>query len=223
MTMRMMFTSLSCLMALTVALGVAQAQPQPQQSSAPPNALQGFSQNRNQPVQINAQTLEVRDKTKVATYSGNVKLVQGDTTLHCKTLIVYYDGQPGGASVKAATPGPAGSQQIRRIEAIGSVIVTQKDQTATGDKAIYDISDDTVRLFAAPGGVVAVTQGPNVVRGPRLTVHLDTGVSHFEGGEVYSLIVPSNVKNDNHAAPAAQKTAPHAAPKPRTTNPSGLY
>jgi lipopolysaccharide export system protein LptA len=222
MTMRVMFASLSCLTALVAALAVAQAQPQ--QSSAPPNALQGFSQNRNQPVQINAQTLEVRDKTKVATYSGNVKLVQGDTTLHCKTLIVYYDGNQGGAGVKAAAPGPSGSQQIRRIEAIGNVVVTQKDQTATGEKAIYDISDDTVRLFAASGGYVTVTQGPNVVRGPRLTVHLDTGVSHFEGGDVYSLIQPGTVKGDNRAAPAAPKTAP--APKARATNPagtSGLY
>jgi lipopolysaccharide export system protein LptA len=237
MSMRMKF-SLSCLMALCVALGVAQAQPQPQpqpqQSSAPPNALQGFSQNRNQPVQINAQTLEVRDKSKVATYTGNVKLVQGDTTLHCKILIVYYDGgnQAAGQTVQASTPGPSGSQQIRKIEAIGNVIVTQKDQTATGEKAIYDTVDDTVRLFAAPGGYVAVTQGPNIVRGPRLTVHLDTGVSHFEGGDVYSLIVPNAMKTDNHTAPAAtaahpapsaHQAAPHATPKSRSTSPSDLY
>jgi lipopolysaccharide export system protein LptA len=226
MTMRMKL-SLSCLMAFCAALGVAQAQPQPQQSSAPPNALQGFSQNRNQPVQINAQSLEVRDKSKVATYTGNVKLVQGDTTLRCKTLIVYYDAnQAAGETVKSATPGPAGSQQIRKIEAIGSVIVTQKDQTATGEKAIYDTGDDTVRLFASPGGYVTVTQGPNIVRGPRLTVHLDTGVSHFEGGDVYSLIVPGAAKNenhDNHAAPAPHPAAPHAAPNPRSNGLSDLH
>jgi lipopolysaccharide export system protein LptA len=233
MMMRMKF-SLSCLTAFCVALGVAQAQPQPQpqQSSAPPNALQGFSQNRNQPVQINAQTLEVRDKSKVATYTGNVKLVQGDTTLRCKILIVYYDGadQAAGQTVQASTPGPSGSQQIRKIEAIGNVIVTQKDQTATGEKAIYDTGDDTVRMFAAPGGYVAVTQGPNVVRGPRLTVHLDTGISHFEGGDVYSLIVPKAMKTDNHATPAAPPAAPtahqatpHATPKSRSTSPSDLY
>jgi lipopolysaccharide export system protein LptA len=218
MTMHMMLANLSALMALCVALGVAQAEPQPQQSSAPPNALQGFSQNRNQPVQINAQTLDVRDKTKVATYSGNVKLVQGDTTMHCKTLIVHYDGnQGGGPGVKAAAPGSAGSQQSRRIEAIGSVIVTQKDQTATGEQAVYDISDDTVRLLAAPGGYVAVTQGPNIVRGRRsLTVYLATGLSHFEGG-VESLFQPSAVKNDNHAAPPAYPATQYAAPQARAT------
>ena len=228
--------SLPTLAALVLAAGVAQAQPQAPQSN---NALQGFSQNRNEPVQINAQTLEVRDKKKMATYTGNVVLVQGDTTLRCKVLVVYYDADQGsGPAVKSSTPTPAGSEQIRRIEATGSVVVTQKGQTATGEKAIYDISDDTVRLFPAPGGNVAVTQGPNVVRGQRLIVHLDTGVSHFEsdnGGGVYSLIVPGN-KGDNppgapsslHPAPApAPHAAPRTAPKARATspssNPSGLY
>jgi len=218
---------LSPLAALALAAAIAQAQPQ---QPAQTNALQGFSQNRNEPVQINAQTLEVRDKKKMATYNGNVVLVQGDTTLRCKTLVVYYDaGQAGGPPVKSSTPSPAGTQQIRRIEATGSVVVTQKGQTATGEKAIYDISDDTVRLFPAPGGMVAVTQGPNVVRGPRLIVHLDTGVSHFEGeGGVYSLIVPNSTsKSENPQAAPAQHAAPRPAPKSRSTspssNPTGLY
>jgi lipopolysaccharide export system protein LptA len=230
----MLGSLLSSLAALALAAGIAQAQPKAQPQPQQPgqtNALQGFSQNRNEPVQINAQTLEVRDKKKIATYSGNVVLVQGDTTLHCKTLVVFYDaGEAGGPAVKASTPAPAGSEQIRRIEATGSVVVTQKGQTATGEKAIYDIADDTVRLFPAPGGVVAVTQGPNIVRGPRLIVHLDTGVSHFEGdggAGVYSLIVPSSTnKGGNQATPsAAPHPAPSTAPKARSTNtnPSGLY
>ena len=147
-------------------------------------------------MKINAASLDVRDKSKVATFSGNVQLVQGDTTLRCKTLVVYYDGDnAGGPAVKSATPGPAGGSSIRRMEAKGGVLVTQKDQTATGESAIYDMKENTVRLFPANGGTVAVTQGPNVVRGPRLVVHLDTGVSHFEGG-VESLIIPNSMKNN---------------------------
>ena len=48
--------------------------------SGVPNAMQGFSQNRDQPIQIEAASLEMRDKKKEATFSGNVKVVQGDTT-----------------------------------------------------------------------------------------------------------------------------------------------
>jgi lipopolysaccharide export system protein LptA len=219
--MREWLLSVGVVAALTFPVSVNAAAAQ--QPASQPNALQGFSQNRNLPVKINAMSLEVRDKQKVATYSGSVVLVQGDTTMRCKTLIVYYDGdQSSGPTVRAATPGPTGSQQIRRIEAIGDVIVTQKDQTATGDKAVYDMKEDTVRLFpTGPNGLVTVTQGPNIVRGPRLTVNLATGVSHFEGnGRVESLIVPGAMKGDNHTAPAAHPApGQHAPPKAHATNP----
>src|ERR1700709_1165764 len=56
-----------------------------------PNAMQGFSQNRDQPIQIEAASLEMRDKKKEATFAGNVKVVQGDTTMTSKSLVVFYD------------------------------------------------------------------------------------------------------------------------------------
>ena len=57
-------------------LGAAAAQNQVQ------GALQG--QNNGQPIHIEAMTLEIRDKDKTATFSGNVQVVQGDTTMRCR-------------------------------------------------------------------------------------------------------------------------------------------
>jgi Uncharacterized protein conserved in bacteria len=54
-------------------LGAAAAENQVQ------GALQG--QNNGQPIHIEAMTLEIRDKDKTATFSGNVQVVQGDTTM----------------------------------------------------------------------------------------------------------------------------------------------
>ncbi len=202
-----------------------------QQPSAPPNALQGFSQNRNQPVNIKADALEVRNQKKVATYTGNVHLVQGDTTLRCKTLIVYYDGDQAGGHAGNQAPAaksaaaPTGSGSIRYMEAIGGVIVTQKDQTATGDKAVYDMKTNTVTLSSSGGNSVVMTQGPDVARAPRLVVHLDTGVSHLEGGRIETLINPKS--GDTKPSPATDaKATPapaHQPPKPRPTQPSSLY
>ena len=109
--------------------------------------MQGFSQNRDQPIQIEAASLEMRDKKKEATFAGNVKVVQGDTTMTSRSLVVFYDqgnapAPPAGAKgaksgpIQSATPGPGGSSSIRRLEARGSVIVTQKDQVVTGETAI---------------------------------------------------------------------------------------
>src|ERR1700754_1049285 len=113
----LLLTVLSC--------GAARAQSSMQ---GVPNAMQGFSQNRDQPIQIEAASLEVRDKKKEATFSGNVKVVQGDTTMTSKALVAFYDsGSPAAnakksASIQSATPGPGGSSSIRRLEARGSVV-----------------------------------------------------------------------------------------------------
>ncbi len=161
-----------------------------------PNALQGFSQNRDKPVKIASTSLEVRDKDKTATFHGDVSLVQGDTTLKCRSLVVYYDQNTtaGGSTMTAAQPGPSGGGQIRRLEAKGGVVVTQKDQTATGDSGVFDMRANTVTLL----GNVVVTQGPNVLRGDRLVVDLSTGVSRVESGQrgrVEALIQPNSVKD----------------------------
>ena len=73
--------------------------------SGVPNAMQGFSQNRDQPIQIEAASLEMRDKKKEATFAGNVKVVQGDTTMTSKTLVVFYD-----SNSSPATPPPASAE-----------------------------------------------------------------------------------------------------------------
>lgn len=154
-----------------------------QPSKGPPNALQGFSQNRDQPVHIEAATLEVRDKDKMATFSGDVRVKQGDTGLRCKSLLVFYeqgnDAGKNGKSLQSATPGPGGEQKIKRLEARGSVVVTQKQQTVTGDLGIFDMKSNTVTLI----GNVTMTQGKNVLRGDKLVVDLTSGVSRVESGK----------------------------------------
>ena len=165
-----------------------------------PNAMQGFSQNRDQPIQIEAASLEMRDKKKEATFSGNVKVVQGDTTMTSKTLVVFYEsssaqsgqqppakGAAKGASMQSASPGPGGSSSIKRLEARGNVVVTQKDQVVTGETAVFDTKTNLITML---GGVV-LTQCKNVLRGDRLLVDMTTGVSRVESnsGRVQGLFI----------------------------------
>jgi lipopolysaccharide export system protein LptA len=176
-------------------------------SNAPPNALQGFSQNRDKPIQIDAARLEVRDKDKVATFFGDakadVKVIQGDTTMRSKVLVVFYEQDDKAAkAAKAAAPGPGGSSQIRRLEAKGNVIVTQKDQTVTGENGVFDMKTNTVTMF---GGVV-MTQADNVVQGDKLVVDMGTGVSRVEtapGGRVKALLKGNS--KDTGGSPDAPK------------------
>jgi lipopolysaccharide export system protein LptA len=163
---------------IALAIWTPQAGAQQQKNQGPPNALQGFSQNRDLPVKIQAATLEVRDKDKVATFSGDVRVLQGDTEMRCRSLTVHYD-EAEAKGMKAAEPGPGGQQQIRRIEAKGGVVVTQKDQNASGDSGIFDMRANTVTLI----GNVVVTRGQDVLRGRRLVVDLTSGTSKMDGAE----------------------------------------
>jgi lipopolysaccharide export system protein LptA len=182
-------------------------------AKGPPNALQGFSQNRDEPVQIESATLEVRDKDKMATFSGDVRVKQGDTGLRSKTLMVFYEGgnepaTPGAKSMPAAQPGPGGEQKIKRLEAHGSVVVTQKEQTATGDLGIFDMKLNTVTLT----GNVMMTQGKNVLKGEKLVVDLTTGVSRVESGKggtgrVQGLFLPGSQTPDAAAKPGTPAPA----------------
>jgi lipopolysaccharide export system protein LptA len=194
-----------------------------------PNAMQGFSQNRDQPIQIEAASLEMRDKKKEATFSGNVKVVQGDTTMTSKTLVVFYDSTPApsaapaanakaaakSAPIQSATPGPGGSSSIRRLEAKGSVVVTQKDQVVTGETAVFDTKTNLVTML---GGVV-LTQGKNVLRGDRLMVDMTTGVSRVESdsGRVQGLFQSSGQGGPMipGASPAAPPSGPGSSNKPK--------
>lgn len=183
-----------CLVAGASIAGVALfgTQASAQKSQGPPNALQGFSQNRDQPVKIQAAALEVREKDKVATFSGDVHVVNGDTELRCKLLTVFYDDQPGARGMKAADPGPGGNRQIRRIEAKGGVVVVQKDHNAAGDAATFNMRENTVMLI----GNVVVTRGTDVLRGQRLLVDLTNGVSKMDQGRVEGLFQAGSRNSD---------------------------
>jgi lipopolysaccharide export system protein LptA len=227
--------------AFAFAVGVAGAAVAQHAATGVPNAMQGFSQNRDQPIHIEAPVLEVRDKKKEATFSGNVKVVQGDTTLTSETLVVFYeqapapDSAPASATPGAAAPAPAanskaaaksapamqsettgtsGNSSIKRLEARGSVVVTQKDQVVTGETAVFDTKANLITML---GGVV-LTQCKNVLRGDRLLVDMTTGVSRVESdsGKVQAMVDQSG-QGCGPPSPATPATpsGPGAPNKPK--------
>jgi len=212
--------------------------------SGMPNALQGFSRNKNEPVKIESNKLEVRDKEKLAIFSGNVFVQQGDTTMRCPELRVFYEGEDkttagvlktGASKNTGETNSPASTMpspektsmpvpsktgkssttesnvqnRIKKLEALGGVIVNSKDQKATGDRADFEMKANIIVMT----GNVVVTQGQNVMKGDRLIVDLNSSSAHMEAGSkgvpgrVQGLFVPSDKdeKNKNGAKPKDKK------------------
>ena len=184
--------------ALTLACVLGAAAQPAGQAQQPSSATQGLSMDGDQPVRIESNTLEVRDKIRQATFAGDVKLTQGDTIIKCKVLVVFYE-DTAAPSKKSTPPATAGaqpqktSQKIKRAECKGDVFVVQKEQNASGENAVFDVKSNTVVMT----GNVVVTQGQMVTRGDRMVSNLTTGITN-----VYSTRLPPRAK-----APANHRRA----------------
>jgi len=149
-------------------------------------AFEGMSNSRD-PIQIEADRLEVQDGSGIAEFDGNVTVVQGTTILKTTKLKVWYarDG---------AADGPGGN--VRKIEATGKVAVRSGDQKATADKAIVDMKGQIATL----SGNVTVRQGANILTGCNLRINMATNAANLtpcksaasQGGRVKMLFTPQS-------------------------------
>ncbi len=130
--------------------------------------IAGLSAKTDQPIDIESDTLEVLDDEKRAVFKGNVKAMQGGMTLRSRELLVNYSGGEGLSG---------SNSRITNIRADGKVMITtEKNQTATSDWALFDVTAQLVTI----GGNVVLSQGENVIKGDRLVIDLKTGRSRFE-------------------------------------------
>jgi lipopolysaccharide export system protein LptA len=141
------------------------------------------------PIEITADTLEVRQSENLAIFRGDVDAIQGDMLLRADTLVVHYrdneeaPDQPG----------------ISQIDAEGNVFVSSPNETAQGARGIYDVDNKKIWLT----GQVVLTQGDNIIQGEQLELDLVTGKSKVlsaESGDgekqrVRGLFVPKKGNN----------------------------
>lgn len=176
----------------------------------------GLGSDSNEPIKIDADKLDVLDKDNRAVFTGNVVAVQGETTVRCSIMTVFYEGRGGGAGAKPAfaavpaaptTPGQTSDSSITRIECRGPVTVVSKTQAATSDNAVFDRPNNQVIMT----GNVALNDGPNITRGQKLTYNTVTGIALVQGGRVQGVFAPNSAET--------AKPAPGAGPAARRSRP----
>ncbi len=137
----------------------------------------GFGRDARQPIDVNADQLDVHDAVKTARFSGNVVATQGDSTLKSPELTVTYEGKGAGAQLGTAAKGDAEASRLSRLVAKnGAVITAAGDRRIGSDTVDFDAKADTA-LFT---GNVVVNQGRNVLGGRRLFVDRKVGRSRLE-------------------------------------------
>ena len=197
-------TSLALAVALAGGSAPAGAQTPPARDRG--GAFGGMGANK-EPINIDADRLDVFDKESRAVFAGNVVAVQGDTTMKCTVLTVFYEQnrQAGGRPAAPPTQG-GGDNAIKKIDCKGPVTIVSKTQVATGDNATFDRVANRVFLL----GNVALTDGPNVTRGERIVYDLNSGVANVEtapGGRVKALFVPGSGSEPAAASGGGAKTS----------------
>ncbi|WP_373236480.1 LptA/OstA family protein [Cohaesibacter celericrescens] len=131
----------------------------------------GLRTDPDAPIEIEADQLDIYDQKKLAVFKGNVRAQQGETILNTATLTIHYSG--GGAGT---------AQSITRLEAIGGVQISQKDQKATGSTAYVDMVKEVITL----SGNVVLSQGANVLRGSKLTIDMQSGAARLASSSASS-------------------------------------
>lgn len=201
----------------------AVAAPAPAKQAAKPAARQPSTSilpggNSRDPISIDANRLEWFDAEQKAVYTGDVVVIQGESSMKAATLTIFLNrDDKESAPAGGATPGQ-GNSQIRRMEAAGPVTVIQKDQVGTGDRGVYDKVDNKVLLL----GNVTLSQGGNITTGEKLIYDLESKQAVVESGgtqqRVRGLFIPGSGPKEAETAPSPAPPAPPQAqnrPKPK--------
>lgn len=124
-------------------------------------AFGGLRQDSALPVEVGADKLEIDQADGSATFTGNVKISQGEMVLTAgKARIVY--GEDGAITEMRATEG---------------VTLVNGGEAAEAAEAVYTIGKGEVVMT----GDVILTQGRNALSSERLVIDLDSGTGVLEG------------------------------------------
>lgn len=131
--------------------------------------MTGLSLSSDEPIQIESDLLQINEETSQATFTGNVKVVQGDTVLQAGEMIVHY-AQDGGSVA-------SGTADISEIDLFKKVLIQSGNQTATADTGNFDMASEVLVLS---GEKVILTEAENVFIGCKLTVYMQNGQARLE-------------------------------------------
>jgi lipopolysaccharide export system protein LptA len=168
-------------------------------------------------------SLEYWSSQHMAVARGNAVVVTRDgRRIAADVLVAYTDaGTPpaAGTKIAAAKPGASGaaadpidaSGQLKRVDAIGHVVIQTATDIVQGDRGVYVPALSIARL----AGNVHITRGQNELAGAEALVNMKTGVSRLlsgHGKRVEGLIMPNQAAQGAGPAPGGTVAKAHPAP-----------
>jgi lipopolysaccharide export system protein LptA len=143
--------------------------------------------------------IEYYSVQRMAVARGDALIVADDGRSIAADTLIGYLAPPA----TAATPAPAATTttagadpldqagQLKKVDAIGHVVIHTATDTATGQRGVYLPPTGLARL----GGDVRIIRGPNVLTGADALVNMKTGVATLlasPGGQVAGTLTPNS-------------------------------
>jgi len=145
------------------------------------------------PVSYSANNLEYFDSERRLVLVGDVDIVQNDARLRANRITLFFSGSTAGGEGQQQG---LGSGDIERMIAEGEVYYVRPAQSARGNRAVYEVSQDSVTFT----GNVVVASEENVIRGETLVLNIGsrrTVIRPQGGGRVRGVFVPSENSGQN--------------------------
>lgn len=143
------------------------------------------------PVSYSADNLEYFDGERRLVLTGDVDIVQNDARLRADRITLFFSQSSGGGAQGGQG---LGSGDIERMIAEGEVYYVRPQQSARGNRAVYEIANDSVTF----SGNVVVASDENVIRGETLVLQIGsrrTTIRPTPGQRVRGVFVPSQGGN----------------------------
>jgi lipopolysaccharide export system protein LptA len=145
--------------------------------------------------------IEYYSVKRMAVARGNALIVADDGRSIAADTLVGYLAPPAPAASGAPQAAAAASSdslgqagQLKKVDAIGNVVIHTTTDTATGDTGVYLPPTGQARL----GGNVHIIRGKNELTGSDALVNMKTGIATLlaaPGGQVAGTILPNAVGN----------------------------
>lgn len=140
------------------------------------SALMQSATSTKEPIDIKADSTEFRGKENLVLFLGSVTAARGEMTITSDRLEVVLNPQ---------------TREVTETRAVGNVSIRRADVLATGGKAVYLLSADTVTLTDGP----KIWRGGDAVEGETVILHL--GEDRMEvKGQARVILNPQNRKKE---------------------------
>ncbi|MBF0610140.1 MAG: hypothetical protein G8345_07855 [Magnetococcales bacterium] len=111
-------------------------------------------------LEIAADKLDMDERSRVATFSGNVQAHDQEMKLSAEKMVVRYFGDDNQAN-----------KGVRDVKAEGNVVIRVGDREGRGDSAFYKVQENTMEL-TSNRGKATILRGDDRLEGKRIVLYL---------------------------------------------------